>query len=160
MKYSRPPIKKEYLSLKETAKKLGFKYAWHCNGRFLVRWREGERPHVIRTAFDLGSLRASLGDTADPSRFINAVLTSLPSQPNRHLRKFKCSFLNATCLKKHIWGFWQVLLQNTSYDIFGVAESSLGPEVDDGLIQISGYSVLRCDRNTGGGCSSVYTRYS
>ena len=34
---------------------------------------------MIRTASDLVSLRASLGETPDPSRLINAVSTSLLS---------------------------------------------------------------------------------
>ena len=28
----------DYLSLKETAKTMGFKYVWHRSGRFLFRW--------------------------------------------------------------------------------------------------------------------------
>ena len=37
----------DYLSLKETAKRMGFKYVWHRSGRFLVEWKEGERCHAI-----------------------------------------------------------------------------------------------------------------
>ena len=134
---------------------------------------------MIRIASDLGLLRASLGDTVDSSQLINAIATSLlppvdttlaghgkllarqtvpslPSLPNRHLRKLKCGFLNATSLKKHIWKFRQALPKDFSYDIFRAAKSRLDPEVDDGLTQISGYSVLHCDLNTSGkGSASV-----
>ena len=46
-----------FKSLKETAKKLGFgKYIWHRKGSFLVKWRDGERSHIFKTATDLEAL--------------------------------------------------------------------------------------------------------
>ena len=58
-------------------------------------------------------------------------------------KNFKVGFLNATSLKKHMWQFQQSLLNGSSYDLFGVAESRLGPEVDDCLINVQGYSAIR-----------------
>ena len=51
----------DYLSLKDTAKKLGFKFVWYSNGRILVRWREREKVHPVGTASDLSVIMASLG---------------------------------------------------------------------------------------------------
>ena len=46
----------DFLSLKQTAKRMGFKYVWHRSGRFLVRWKEGDRAHAIRTHSDLSAI--------------------------------------------------------------------------------------------------------
>ena len=67
-------------------------------------------------------------------------------------------FLNATSLKKHIYEFRDYLSHNNTYHIFGIAETRLGPEVVDNVINISGYSVLRQDRNTKGGGILFYIR--
>ena len=51
-----------------------------------------------------------------------------------------------------MWEFQQALLNDQSFDIFGVAESRLGHKVDDGLINVQGYySALRQDRKLDGG---------
>ena len=50
-----------YLSLKEAAKKNGFKYVWHMAGRVLVRRSETERVHVISTVSDLTVILGSPG---------------------------------------------------------------------------------------------------
>ena len=44
-----------------------------------------------------------------------------------------------------MWEYRQALWNDPSYDFFGVAESRLGPEVDDSLINIHGYSAIRQD---------------
>ena len=46
----------QYISVKETAKRLGFKYVWHNNGDFLIRWKNGMRSHAIRTVSDLHTI--------------------------------------------------------------------------------------------------------
>ena len=51
----------EYLSIKDTAKILEFKFVWYSDGRILVRREERKRVHVIRTAADLEVIMASLG---------------------------------------------------------------------------------------------------
>ena len=60
-------------------------------------------------------------------------------------------FINATSLKRHIGQFRQILLEDPSYDIMGVAESRLSNKVVDHLVSVNGYSILRQDRNTEGG---------
>ena len=48
-----PSNKAQYILTKETAKKLGFKYVWHCTGKFLVWWNGQMRSHVVRSVSDL-----------------------------------------------------------------------------------------------------------
>ena len=67
-------------------------------------------------------------------------------------------FINATSLKGHIGQFRQILLDDPSYDIMGVAESRLSNKVDDHLVSVNGYSILRQDRNTEGGGVILYLR--
>ena len=45
-----------FKSLKETAKKLGFKYIWHRKSSFLIKWRDGEKSHIFKTAANLEAL--------------------------------------------------------------------------------------------------------
>ena len=49
--------------------------------------------------------------------------------------------------EKFMWKLRQALLNDPSYGLFGVAESWLGSEVDECLINIQGYSAIRQDRN-------------
>ena len=67
-------------------------------------------------------------------------------------------FINATSLKRHIEPVKQLLGSDLSYHILGVAETRLGPTVDDNLFNIPGYSIIRQDRNTGGGGVALYVR--
>ena len=74
---------------------------------------------------------------------------------------FKGGFLNATSLKKHIQCIRQDLQNDPSdpsYHIFGVAETRLGPEIDDHLVNIHGFSVVRQDRNLNGGGILLYLK--
>ena len=48
-----PSNQLQYLSVKEAAKSLGFKFVWHSAGRFLARWREGMRVHEVQSVNDL-----------------------------------------------------------------------------------------------------------
>ena len=50
----------------------------------------------------------------------------------------KVGFLNATSLKKHIWQFQDTLVNDSSFQIFGIAETRLDPDVDDGHVGIQG----------------------
>ena len=50
------------------------------------------------------------------------------------------------------------MTKDPSYHFFGIAESWLGPGVDDSLIQIDGYSMIRQDRNVNGGGVVLYVR--
>ena len=67
-------------------------------------------------------------------------------------------FNNSTSLKLHINQFKQILIDDPSYDIVGVAETRLSYAVDDHIINVNGYSVLRQDRNTEGGGVILYVR--
>ena len=57
-----------------------------------------------------------------------------------------------------MWELRQALLSDPSYDLFGVVELRLGPEFDNHLINVHGYSALRQDRNLGGGGVILYVK--
>ena len=63
----------------------------------------------------------------------------------------KAGFLNVNSLRIRIEKLRLYLLENPNYYFFGIAESWPGPVVDNSLIRIEGYSVLRQDRNVNGG---------
>ena len=65
-------------------------------------------------------------------------------------------FLDATSLKKHFWGFRQVLVDDPSYHMFGISEARFDSTVDSGLINIPVYIVIKLDRNRGGGEILLY----
>ena len=52
----------------------------------------------------------------------------------------------------------QLLTVNLSYHILGVVETGLGHTVYDTLFNIPGYSIIRQDKNTGGGGVALYVR--
>ena len=52
--------------------------------------------------------------------------------------------------KKHIWSFRQTLVNDSSFHIFGIAKTRLGPEVDDCHVGVPGYSVSCQDYNLSG----------
>ena len=66
--------------------------------------------------------------------------------------------MNATSLKKHIWELRQYLVNDNSYDVFGVAETRLGSEVNDNIVQVPGYSIIRQDRNVRVGGVLLYIK--
>ena len=72
----------------------------------------------------------------------------------------KVGFINASSLKLHINQFRQILIDDPTYDIMGVAESRLGQIVDDHIVHVDGYSIMRQDRNTEGGGVILYVRNS
>ena len=61
----------------------------------------------------------------------------------------KAGFLNANSLKAHIKEIRQFLKDDPSYHPCGIAESKLGPVVEDYLVQIDGYTRVRQDRKVG-----------
>ena len=63
----------------------------------------------------------------------------------------KVGFLNTSSLKKHIWQVRKYLTHDNSYHVFCIAETRLGHEVSDNIVNIPGYSTLWQDRNTHGG---------
>ena len=67
-------------------------------------------------------------------------------------------FLNATSLKRRIRSFRHFLFQDYFCDLFGVAETRLGPEASEALVEVEGYSFLRQNRSTGGESVLPYVR--
>ena len=54
-------------------------------------------------------------------------------------------------LKNHVWQFRQTLVSDSSFEVLGILETRLGPEIDDSHIDIPNlHSALRHDRNLGG----------
>ena len=72
----------EYLSIKDTAKKLVFQFVRYCNGRILVRRKERERVHVVRTVADLGVIMASMGVSISGPSCINRMSQSSNMLPS------------------------------------------------------------------------------
>ena len=66
--------------------------------------------------------------------------------------------LNINSLRSHIERLHLYLTEGPSYHLFGIAESWLGAGVDESLIQVHGYSVIRQDRNINGGGVALYVR--
>ena len=61
----------------------------------------------------------------------------------------RTGFLIVNSIKAHISEIRQFLKDDPSYHLFGVAESKLGPEVEDYLVRIDGYTLVRQDRKVG-----------
>lgn len=61
------------------AKNLGFKFVWHNNGKFLVRWKNGERAFTFNTVTDLNVIR----NIYDETKYRAAIIGQhIPSQTN------------------------------------------------------------------------------
>ena len=71
---------------------------------------------------------------------------------------FKTGFVNAASVKRYFKQFRQLLEDDPSYHVMGVAESRFGDVIDDGIISIEGYSSIRQDRNTQGGGVALFIR--
>ena len=70
----------------------------------------------------------------------------------------RAGFLNANSLKAHIQEICQFLKDDPSYHHFGIAESKLDPVVEDYLVQIDGYALVRQDRKLGDDRVALYVR--
>ena len=71
----------KYISIKDTAKSLGFKFVWYCSGQFLVRWREGMRSFAVESISDLTTIvhsQKTIHPTQDALPYTNT--TNLLSQ--------------------------------------------------------------------------------
>ena len=62
----------------------------------------------------------------------------------------RAGFLNTNSLNTHIQEIRQFLKDDPSYHLFGIAESKLSPVVEDNLVQIDGYTLVRQDRKVPG----------
>ena len=58
----------------------------------------------------------------------------------------RAGFSKVNSIKAHISEIRQFLKDDPSYHLFGVSESELGPEVEDYLVRIDGYTLVRQDR--------------
>ena len=54
--------------------------------------------------------------------------------------------------------FRRFIADNPSYHLFAIAKSWLGPVVDDSLVSLDGFSIIRQDRNINGGELALYVR--
>ena len=72
-----------YILIKEAAKNLGFKFVWHCAGKFLVRWENRLRSQIVRSVSDLYTIIKSLGVTSTAGPSYNSSL-SLATVNTRH----------------------------------------------------------------------------
>ena len=70
----------------------------------------------------------------------------------------RAGFWNANYLKAYIQEIRHFLRDDSSYLIFRIVESKLGPVVEDYLVQIDGYTFVRQDRNVGGDGVALYVR--
>ena len=160
------------------AQGLGFKYIWHAGGRFLVRPKGGKRAHVFVTSADLQAIRTACQPVSKqhpPNKNLNnanerqeAAQASESAQASWLASAsvgatgdgsfFRAGFLNINSLRSRIERLRLYLTEDPSYYFFGIAESWLGPGVDDSLIQVDGYSVIRQDRNINGGGVALYVR--
>ena len=70
----------------------------------------------------------------------------------------RAGFLNVNSLRAHIQDIRQFLHDDPTYHLFGIAESNLGPIVEDYLVCIDGYTLVRQDRKVGGGGVALYVR--
>ena len=58
----------------------------------------------------------------------------------------RAGFLDVNSIKAHPSEIRQFLKDGPTYHLFGVAESKLGPEVEDYLVRIDDYTLVRQDR--------------
>ena len=70
----------------------------------------------------------------------------------------RVGFLNVNSLKLQIQEIRQFLHNDYSFHLFGIAESKLSPVVDDYLVRVKGYTLIRQDRKVGGGGVALYVR--
>lgn len=73
----------KYMSIKDAAKNMGFKYIWYCAGDFLVRWREHMRVFTVRSISDLMAIKLTIGtinSTPDNACSSNQLLHTADSE--------------------------------------------------------------------------------
>lgn len=73
------------------------------------------------------------------------------------MKRFSVAFLNTRSLIPHFSDLKEHVTQNC-YDVIGVSETWLRPEVPDNIININGYNVVRRDRHARGGGVALYIR--
>ena len=78
--------------------------------------------------------------------------TNLPT-----IRAFKFSPLNVRSIT-HKMDSIRLLLKDNNLDVLTVSETWLSPKVTDAEITFPGYSIVRKDRNSGGGGVAIFIR--
>lgn len=82
----------------------------------------------------------------------------LTGQRRRRGGSFRAGFLNVNSIRARIGVLRSYLAEHPSHNVIGLAKTWLGPVVDDSLLQIEGYTLLRQDRNIHGGGVTLYVR--
>ncbi len=73
------------------------------------------------------------------------------------MKGFKIGHLNNASLPKHIEEL-KILLKEIPFDIICINETRLNNSIDNNVVKIPGYGILRCDRNRHGGGVAIYIR--
>lgn len=69
----------------------------------------------------------------------------------------RCAHINVRSLIANFRNFLG-MVQSNYYDIIGISETRLAPQLSQNLISIEGYNFIRQDRNTAGGGIAIYIR--
>lgn len=75
----------------------------------------------------------------------------------KKLKGFRVGHLNITSLTKHIDQL-RIYLHDETFEISSINESRLDSNIDDCLVKIKGYNIVRKDRNRDGGGVAIYYR--
>ena len=73
------------------------------------------------------------------------------------LKDFKISHLNITSLPKHMDEL-KLFMKEISFDILCINETRLDNTINDNIIKIPGYDIVRRDRDRNGGGVAIYIR--
>ena len=126
---------------------------------FLAKWNDGSRTHVFSSAIDIKTIAKKYNSSSlPPDRQKIDWLSWDDVTLKTPVKGLRAEFLNAGTLKGHVDEFLQYLQDNPSYDIFGVAETRLGPLHKDDSFTPRGYSLVRQDRNTPGAGIAFYIK--
>ena len=75
----------------------------------------------------------------------------------RKLNGFKIGHLNIASLFKHIEEL-RIFMQNQTFDILSINETRLDNTISNDEVKITGYDLIRKDRNRNGGGVAIYVR--
>ena len=75
----------------------------------------------------------------------------------RKLKCFKIGHLNIASLFKHIEAL-RIFMQNQTFDVLSINETRLDNTISNDEVKITGYDLIRKDRNRNGGGVAIYVR--
>ena len=84
-------------------------------------------------------------------------LSHVSNSPYPKLKGFKIGHLNITSLYKHIEEL-RILLSEQPFDIICINETRLDRTIRDEEVEITGYEIVRLDRNRNGGGVAIYLK--